>query len=142
MQMKNKLLLTLLVTIFAFTTTSLFAGDVDVKGMVFGKVPYTLAAGYHQSHVKHMELYAKKKYGIEVRVIDGETTNNATLAAAEAPLVNNPPIPSVKTDAPNNGSCSAVQLIALSTIPPEGILASFSAILLAASSFRQSASSF
>jgi ABC-type sugar transport system substrate-binding protein len=81
--MKNKLLLTLLVTIFAITTPSLFAGDVDVKGMVFGKVPYTLAAGYHQSHVKHMELYAKKKYGIEVRVIDGETTNNATLAAAE-----------------------------------------------------------
>jgi ABC-type sugar transport system substrate-binding protein len=62
---------------------SLPVGAKDLKDMIFGKVPYTMGHAYHQAHVKHMINYAKAKYGIEVRVIDGETTNDASLAGVE-----------------------------------------------------------
>jgi ABC-type sugar transport system substrate-binding protein len=70
-----------LIVLMAMMVVPAFAKEL--KDMVFGKVPYTMAHAYHQAHVKHMVAYAEKKYGIEVKVIDGETTNDGTLAGVE-----------------------------------------------------------
>jgi ribose transport system substrate-binding protein len=71
-----------LIVLVAFVTVPGYAAE-ELKGMVFGKVPYTMAHAYHQAHVKHGVAHAKEKYGIKVMVIDGESTTDGTLAAVE-----------------------------------------------------------
>ncbi len=51
--------------------------------IVLGKVPYTFEHAYHQSVCREMTQYAKEKYGAEVRVVDGEASNETTLSAVE-----------------------------------------------------------
>ncbi len=53
------------------------------KQLVLGKVPYTLEHAYHQSVVKEWQSYATKTYAAKVVAIDGEASNEKTLAAVE-----------------------------------------------------------
>ncbi len=50
------------------------AGEVKEipQGLVIGKIPITLANGYHQADVEWFTEYAKEKYGAEVKVLDGK----------------------------------------------------------------------
>lgn len=54
------------------------------KQIVLGKVPYTLEHAYHQSVARELKEYAAKKYGAKVIVVDGEASNEKTLAAVES----------------------------------------------------------
>lgn len=59
-------------TTAATTTAATTASEVDLTGKVFGMIPITLANGYHQAQVSHQTTYAKEKYGIELKVLDGK----------------------------------------------------------------------
>ena len=50
---------------------------------MLGKVPYTFEHAYHQSVCREMIDYAAQKYNAEVRVVDGQASNETTLAAVE-----------------------------------------------------------
>jgi ABC-type sugar transport system substrate-binding protein len=68
-------------------TLSVFAGakaEQGEKQIVLGKVPYTLEHAYHQNIIKEWESYGPKTYGIKVVSIDGEASNEKTLAAVES----------------------------------------------------------
>jgi ABC-type sugar transport system substrate-binding protein len=71
---KNRLHLIATLTIFLFVlSVSLGAGPaLAKKKIVIGKLPITLEAAYHQMVSWHAKNYAKKMYGAEVRVIDGQ----------------------------------------------------------------------
>jgi len=51
--------------------------------ILLGKVPYTFEHAYHQSVCRELTEYAKATYGAEVRVVDGEASNETTLSAVE-----------------------------------------------------------
>ena len=55
----------------------------DDDRLVLGKIPYTLEHSYHQSIVKIFADYAKKNYGAETIVVDGEANSDTTLSAVE-----------------------------------------------------------
>jgi len=42
------------------------------EGLVIGKIPITLANGYHQADVQWFENYAMEEYGATVKVLDGK----------------------------------------------------------------------
>ncbi len=73
----KKLILALL-ALSMVVTVPVFAEDI-----VLGKVPYTFEHAYHQSVCRELTEYAKEKYGAEVRVVDGEASNETTLSAVE-----------------------------------------------------------
>ena len=56
----------------ATTTAATTTAKMDLTGKVFGMIPITLANGYHQAQVAHQTKYAKEKYGIELKVLDGK----------------------------------------------------------------------
>jgi ribose transport system substrate-binding protein len=53
------------------------------KNLTIGKIPITLEANYHQAHIKHLEAYAKEKYGAAVVVIDGKFSVDASKQGVE-----------------------------------------------------------
>ena len=77
--MKKSCFLTFLVISLFFT---LPAASVYAESYVFGKIPYTMAHGYHQGHVKHLIAHGKE-LGHEIKVIDGEGSSEVTLNAVE-----------------------------------------------------------
>ena len=50
---------------------------------MLGKVPYTFEHAYHQAVVLELTEYAEKMYNAKVVVVDGEASNETTLAAVE-----------------------------------------------------------
>ncbi len=77
----------LLAVLMLVGVVSAFAGAGAEKGkkqIVLGKVPYTLEHAYHQNIIKEWENYGPKTYGIKVVSIDGEASNEKTLAAVES----------------------------------------------------------
>lgn len=58
-------------------------GDNTDYDYVLGKVPYTFEHAYHQSVAKELASYGKDKYNAKVIVVDGEASNEKTLAAVE-----------------------------------------------------------
>ncbi len=74
----------LVLILCVLVSMSAFAGGAkEEKTIVLGKIPYTLAHDYHQSHVKWVKLYAEEKYGVEVKVVDGEASPEKSLNAVE-----------------------------------------------------------
>jgi ribose transport system substrate-binding protein len=71
---KHRLQLIIMMTAVLFLVSVCFtAGPAFAKKkIVIGKVPITLEAAYHQMVSWHAKNYAKKMYGAEVRVIDGQ----------------------------------------------------------------------
>ena len=73
--MKNhRLQLIIMMTAVLFMVSVCFAAGPALaeKKIVIGKVPITLEAAYHQMVSWHAKNYAKKMYGAEVKVIDGQ----------------------------------------------------------------------
>ncbi len=60
-----------------------FSGFAAAKSLVIGKIPITMEHNYHQAHVKHLVKYAEEKYGVEVKVIDGKFSIEASKEAVE-----------------------------------------------------------
>jgi len=83
-EMKAKIVL-VLVLLCALFSIPVFAGGQQDGGqeILLGKIPITLAHGYHQSDVKWAQMYAEEKYGVSVRVIDGEIDSDITMNAVE-----------------------------------------------------------
>ncbi len=75
-----KKLLVVMLILIAGMSFPVFAAD---KKIVLGKVPYTLEHAYHQAETKTLKEYAAKKYNVKVIIVDGEASNEATLAAVE-----------------------------------------------------------
>ena len=75
-----KKLLVVMLILIAGMSSPVFAAD---KKIVLGKVPYTLEHAYHQVETKTLKEYAAKKYNVKVIIVDGEASNEATLAAVE-----------------------------------------------------------
>jgi ABC-type sugar transport system substrate-binding protein len=73
-----------LISIFGiFGMLVLFPVFAAEKQLVLGKVPYTLEHAYHQAETKTLKEYAGKMYGAKVIIIDGQASNESTLAAVE-----------------------------------------------------------
>jgi ribose transport system substrate-binding protein len=71
---KHRLQLIIMMTAVLFLVGVCFAPApvFAKKKIVIGKLPITLEAAYHQMVSWHAKNYAKKMYGAEVRVIDGQ----------------------------------------------------------------------
>lgn len=50
------------------------------EGLVIGKIPITLANGYHQADVQWFEKYAMEEYGATVKVLDGKFDQSTIVA--------------------------------------------------------------
>ncbi len=75
-----------LVVLSVFLLGLFFAGSpvqAADKKIVLGKVPYTFEHAYHQAVCREFTEYAAKKYNAEARVVDGQASNETTLAAVE-----------------------------------------------------------
>lgn len=81
--MKERIVLMMLVLMLVTALPVFAAGGQEDSTIVIGKIPYTLAHDYHQSHVKWVEMYAMEKYGVEVKVVDGEASPEKSLNAVE-----------------------------------------------------------
>lgn len=80
----SKLLLVLILV--AGVMAPLFAngqGEDAEYDYVLGKVPYTFEHAYHQSVARELTDYAKQMYNAKVVVVDGQASNEKTLAAVE-----------------------------------------------------------
>ncbi len=73
----------LLLCIVSVLSVHAAGGQQKGKEIILGKIPITLVAGYHQSDVKWAQQYAKEKYGVTVKVIDGEFNTDTTMNAVE-----------------------------------------------------------
>ena len=71
---KHQLTLVVMLTAFIFLFGVFFAPGQALakKKIVIGKLVITLEAAYHQMVSWHAKEYAKKMYGAEVRVVDGQ----------------------------------------------------------------------
>ncbi|MBI9106100.1 MAG: substrate-binding domain-containing protein [Spirochaetales bacterium] len=85
--MKKKLVL--LMIVLSVVISGVFAGGQQEgeREIVLGKIPYTLSHDYHQSHCKWVVDYAKEKYGVTVKVVDGEASPEKSLNAVESFVV-------------------------------------------------------
>lgn len=79
--MKKMLVITLLSLVLGAWLVG--QGDAADKKVVLGKVPYTFEHAYHQSVCREFTEYAAKQYSAEARVVDGQASNETTLAAVE-----------------------------------------------------------
>ena len=75
----------MVMVLMSLVLTGVFAAGQQDGGqeIILGKIPITLAHGYHQSDVKWAQQYAAEKYGVEVRVIDGEFDSDITMNAVD-----------------------------------------------------------
>lgn len=64
----------------AFSNGQSDKGEYDY---VIGKVPYTFEHAYHQSVARELKTYGKERYNAKIIVVDGEASNEKTLAAVE-----------------------------------------------------------
>ncbi len=82
--MKAKLVLVMVLLSLVFAGAVFAGGQQDgEQEIILGKIPITLVAGYHQSDVKWAQMYAEEKYGVKVKVIDGEFDTDVTMNAVE-----------------------------------------------------------
>lgn len=71
--MKSQSLRSMIMAVLFTVSMFLTAGQTfAAKKLVIGKIPITLEAAYHQAVSKHAVEYAKKMYGAELRVVDGQ----------------------------------------------------------------------
>jgi ABC-type sugar transport system substrate-binding protein len=71
--MKSQRLRSMIIAVLFTVSVFFTAGQAfAAKKLVIGKLPITLEAAYHQAVSRHAVDYAKKMYGVEVRVVDGQ----------------------------------------------------------------------
>jgi ribose transport system substrate-binding protein len=82
--MKAKIFFVMVLLSLVFSGGVFAGGQQDgEQEIILGKIPITLVAGYHQSDVKWAQMYAEEKYGVKVKIIDGEFDTDVTMNAVE-----------------------------------------------------------